>query len=207
MEAVTSSPPAPPLYCTKCRAPLSAEGFAATPTVVCSSCGTKMTATLFPAFTTATITSRAAETLVVDGEASCFFHAGKKAVVACAGCGRFLCGLCDLPWGKDHLCSTCLAAWKRKGKMTELENKRVLYDHVAFWVSIGPLLLFFFVFPLFCTIATAPLAIILSLRYWSAPNSLVWSKAPRFLLAIFLSLAQIGGWVWLVALIVHKMKT
>ena len=43
---------------------------------------------------------RAASAL--DGEASCYFHAHKRAAVPCDGCGRFLCSLCDLNFFSDE---------------------------------------------------------------------------------------------------------
>jgi hypothetical protein len=190
------------LPCPKCQAPLSPGSFAATHTVACPSCATEVTAYLFPALFHNTIASQAPETLMTDNEASCFFHPAKKAVVTCASCGRFLCGLCDLDWEGQHLCATCLETGRKKGKMKNLENQRILYDHIALFITIMPCLIPFFGWLFTCI--TAPLALYLAIRYWNAPVSLVSRSKFRFVLVMLLSSAQIFGWVWVLLEIFHQ---
>ena len=47
---------------------------------------------------------RSGERILVEGEAACFYHAEKRATVACSACGRFLCALCDLDFSDHHFC-------------------------------------------------------------------------------------------------------
>jgi hypothetical protein len=193
----------PSLACTKCNAPLPLESFAGSPRVQCASCGIFLTAYWFPALSHPTLVTQSPESLLTDSEASCFFHPAKKAVVACESCGRFLCGLCDLDWEGRHICATCLETGKKKGKIKALQNSRVLYDQIALATALVPLLL---LFTWILTCVTAPLAIFLSVRYWNAPSSLAQRTKIRFILAILLGLAQIGGWIWMIAEIVHNSR-
>jgi hypothetical protein len=188
--------------CPQCGEPFSSDLFAAAPRVACSSCGTPVTAFLFPALTRPTIRSQAAETLLTDSEAGCFFHPAKKAVAACGSCGRFLCGICDLDWEGQHLCASCLDAGKKKGRMKNLEDQRTRYDQIALFVTVMPCLIPFFGWIFTCV--TAPLGLYLSIRYWNAPTSLTSRSGVVFLLAILVSIAIILAWVWIVLVTVHQ---
>ncbi len=191
MEATT-------IPCLKCKAALSVELFAHSPAAVCGSCGTPITAYLFPAFSHNTISTLAPQDLLMDSEASCFFHPQKKAALACEGCGRFLCGLCEMEWQGQHLCPQCLETWKKKGKMKSLENHRVLYDQIALSLSIIPVLMWPFTF------LTAPAVVYMVIRHWNAPLSIVSRSKFRFVVALLLALAQIVGWIWLIATLAHR---
>ncbi len=191
---------APSIACTKCRSPLSMDTASGATRAWCGTCKTWLTAYLFPALSHPTLVTQAPESLLTDTEASCFFHPSKKAVVACEGCGRFLCGLCDLEWEGKHLCAACLETGKKKGKIKTLQNSRVLYDQIALMVAGVPLLL---VFTWFITCVSAPVAIYIVIRYWNAPNSMVSRTKVRFVLAFLIALVEIGGWIWMVAEIVR----
>jgi hypothetical protein len=194
------------IACTKCNAVLSPELFTAGPQVFCTSCGSRLTAYLFPALSHATLLSRPPEAVMTDMEAGCFFHPAKKAVVACEGCGRFLCGLCDLDWQGMHLCSTCLETGKKKGKIRTLENSRLLYDHMAISLAVLPVIPPIVFATWIFTCITAPATIFICLRYWNTPGSLISRTKIRFILALSLALAEIGAWVWGIAEIVHEIK-
>jgi hypothetical protein len=126
---------------------------------------------------------------MVEGESSCFFHPQKKAVVPCAGCGRFLCALCDCALGSEHFCPACLEVGKSKGKIKNLDNQRTRYDTIALGLALLPLLIFYL------TLITAPMALFVAIRYWNAPRSLVQSSRIRLILAIIIALLEIGGWI------------
>ena len=49
------------------------------------------------------------------------------------------CALCSIDFAGRHLCPACLESGKTKGKMADLENRRVLYDNIALAVSLLPL--------------------------------------------------------------------
>src|SRR5690242_2965864 len=137
--------------CPRCEAVLPAESFNLSSLVPCPSCKAGLLVNVFPALNRPPAAVRASEVLLIDGEASCFYHANKKAVVACEGCGRFLCALCDVELNDKHLCPQCLEAGRTKGKIKDLQNHRMLYDDLALTLSILPML---FVYP---TIITAPI--------------------------------------------------
>src|SRR5208283_5002530 len=109
----------------------------------------------------------AGEPLLVEGQSSCFYHPAKKASIVCDGCGRFLCGLCDLDLNGRHVCPVCLEAGRKKSKFKDLENTRVLWDQLALAAAIVP--------PLLCgwpMAVGAPMALYLVLRYRKAPCSI-----------------------------------
>ena len=91
------------LNCPKCAAVLPTLGLGDSGMMACPNCGTDARVVVFPALFRDEAKPVVAEPVMGDGEASCFFHAGKKAVHPCSGCGRFLCSLCDLA-----SCALCL---------------------------------------------------------------------------------------------------
>jgi hypothetical protein len=136
---------------------------------------------------------------VGEGEASCFYHPGRQAVRPCDGCGRFLCALCDVELGREHLCPTCLDTGQRKGKLTALETRRTIYDDAAVAVAVVPLLMW----PM--TLLTAPLAIGLAVYGWNKPGSLVPRTRVRFYLAILLAAAQLAGWALVLSQVLPRL--
>jgi hypothetical protein len=146
----------------------------------------------YPALWKGAEAGKPAETILDDAEASCFYHAQKKAVVACSHCGRFLCSLCDVELEGAHYCPPCIESAGKKRRMESLENRRILYDDVALSLAILPMLFFYF------TVLTAPIALYISIRYWNAPSSLIPRSKIRFIIAICLSVLQIAGWILIV---------
>jgi hypothetical protein len=143
---------------------------------------------IFPALFRHFALGSAGEVLVVENEASCFYHPQKKAVRPCEGCGRFLCALCDCELHGEHFCPACLESGKRKGKIKKLENERTLYDNIALGLALYPLLFFYL------TIITAPMSLFVAIRYWNAPRSIVHPTRIRLVLAIILASLQVAGW-------------
>jgi hypothetical protein len=131
----------------------------------------------------------AAEQVLVEGESSCFFHPAKKAAVACDGCGRFICSVCDIELSGQHLCPQCLESGKRKGKLGQIESSRTLYDSLALALATYPLLIFYF------TLITAPMALYVTIRHWRAPGSVIVRGKWRFVVALVLATLQIAGWI------------
>jgi hypothetical protein len=177
---------AQPIACPKCRAVLGAEFFNQPAWQDCPSCATKLRVAVFPAlFREEKITP--AERLLVEGEASCFYHPEKKAAVVCEACGRFLCALCDVDFNGQHICPACLEAGRKKGKIAKLQNARTRHDRIAIALALLPLLLFYF------TIFTAPAALFYALWHWKSPGSIVPNRR---------RLNLIAGWVvfftWLI---------
>jgi hypothetical protein len=175
------------LYCTKCQYELPAFLFRIEGPRPCPSCGAIIQGFLFPAFFESRL-SKPGEALLIDTDASCFYHPQKRAEVTCEYCGRFLCALCEVQIDGKRLCPPCIEAGKQKGRIKSLENRRVLYDSIALSLSIVPLLIFY------VTFVTAPISLYMAIRYWNKPTSILHRGKWRFVLAILFSSSQIAGW-------------
>lgn len=154
----------------------------------CSNCHHRMQVALFPARFKGRSGGNEAETILTGDEASCFFHPEKKAAVSCERCGRFLCGLCDILLGEEHICSNCIESGRKKGKIQTLENKRTLHDRMALTLAVLPM------FTVFLTLITAPWTLFISIRHRKSPGSLVRHSTWRFYVAGTLASLQIISW-------------
>lgn len=176
------------LHCMKCKAPLPPDRFNTVSPEPCPACGVSVHTFVFPALYREPEEGEASTPVVLDNEAGCFYHPGKKATIACEGCGRFLCALCDVELGERHVCTGCLDSEKKKGKLENLSKSRVLYDEAALALAILPLLMW----P--ATILTAPATLFVVARYWKSPGSIVPRSKFKFVLATLVALIEIGGW-------------
>jgi hypothetical protein len=159
--------------------------------LVCPGCQREAGITFFPAFAQpSVVTGAAPEKIVVEGEASCFYHADKRAVIPCGACGRFLCALCDVVVGERHLCPGCIESGRARGRFVEFETSRTLWDSAALTLAAGPLLVCFYI-----SIITAPAAIAVALVGWKKPGSIIPRSRWRYWLAILLGVVEIAGWV------------
>jgi hypothetical protein len=138
---------------------------------------------------------RAAEAALVAGEAICFFHPTKKAVVPCDRCGRFLCALCDLPMGSAHFCPPCLEAGSRGGAVDQLETRRTRHDTIAWYILLLGILTCGFAMPL-----TGPIAAGWAWRHLKSSPSRVDNSPLRLRLAMAAGLleftAGIAWWIF-----------
>ena len=189
------------LDCTGCRAPLSPEALAAGEDAKCGWCAARLEVSVFPALFRPVFAGQTGEAVLSDTESACFYHPGKRAVIPCEACGRFLCALCDVDFHGQHFCPSCLDLARSKGRLTRLENQRTRYDRIAMALAIYPMLFFFYP-----TLFTAPVTLVLALRHWKTPASLVYRTKIRSLLAIVLATGQIVCWVLLVVFIVSQWK-
>jgi hypothetical protein len=180
---------AAPVECPSCKAPLAESLFNQPELVACTGCGAAVRADVYPALYRPILQGKDGEALVIESEASCFYHPQKKAVLPCQGCGRFICALCDCELHGEHFCPTCLQAGQKKGRIKRLEQERTLYDSIALSLAVYPLLIFYF------TIITAPLTILMALRFWNAPRSLVHRTRARLVVAILIAGLEVAGWV------------
>jgi hypothetical protein len=184
------------LECAKCHAPIDVVSLDSDTPRYCRFCRASLTVLVFPAFAAKHVANEAAA--VEEGESSCFYHTQKKAFVPCDQCGRFLCSLCRVEFLGQNWCPNCIENHRKKVKLANLDNYRLLYDNVALWLAIVPLLIWPFTF------ITGPAAIFIALRYWRAPSSLVPRTKIRFVIAILFGLAQTGGCVWLITFLILK---
>lgn len=175
------------IACPKCKAVLGTEFFNQ-PWMPCPSCRSGLRVEVFPSLFREVVATPATA-VMVEGEASCFYHPEKKAAIVCDGCGRFLCALCDLDLDGQHLCPTCLQTGQQKGKLEKLQNSRTRHDKIALSIALAPLIIFWF------TLITAPIALFYAIRHWKTPGSIApsWRRG-NLIAAIVLSLIQIVGW-------------
>jgi len=135
----------------------------------------------------------AAAMAAMPEQATCFFHPDKGFQACCQRCGRFVCALCDLQLGAEHVCPTCFERGRTDttiaGGKSEWRRRDVLYDSIVLtigyaWIVIWPLI-----------IAAIPTAIILHVKFRKAPRSyLVPRSGWRFWVAYV-------GFAWLPLLI------
>ncbi len=154
--------------------------------LACPVCNTRARCFVFPA--SARIRSAQHDHPVLSAEASCFFHDDRVAAFTCSHCGRFLCNLCRIEWGGRDLCSSCV-----QDQSTTTENNMVSslfqYDSLALALSVfGGLTVVF-------TTLTAPISLGLALFTIGKRSSITPRSKWRSVVAILLSLAQIGGWI------------
>jgi hypothetical protein len=178
------------VQCPKCRTTLTESIFNLSALTPCPTCETPLQIEIFPAFFRKIAPGQKAETVMVEGESSCFYHAQKKAVRPCDGCGRFLCALCDCELNGQHFCPSCLDVGKSKGKIKNLDNHRTRYDGMALILAILSLLLFFTIVIGFIL---AAISLYIAIRYWKAPQSLVRQTRIRMLVAVFFALAGLAA--------------
>lgn len=176
--------------CPECQTPWTVPLSDETSLMVCPGCAREGAAAVFPAFMRPAVTASLPEKLVIEGEASCFYHADKRAAVPCSSCGRFLCALCDIVVGERHLCPACIESGRTKGKFLEFETNRTLWDSAALTLAVLPTILCFYV-----SVFTAPAAIIVAIMGWKKPSSIIPRGRWRLWIAIVLSVLQIAAWV------------
>ncbi len=187
-----------PVKCPKCQAPLDGGSLNQPELLPCPNCQTPLQVEVYPALFRRVAAGRSGDLVVVDGEATCFYHPAKKAVRPCDGCGRFMCALCDCELLGAHYCPACLEVGKKKGKIKSLENRRMLYDSLALGLAFWPLLCW----PL--TVFSAPVALFIAIRHWNSPRSIIHRTRIRFVFAIIMALLQIAGWVLLIFTLVNN---
>ena len=168
----------------------------------CPACRTPVSALVFPALLRGHNGSAAG--LAVEGsEATCFYHARKKAVVPCDRCGRFLCALCQVELSGENWCPSCIALHRKQGKLAGLDNRRMLYDNMALLLAVAPVATVAF---WVLTVLTAPATLFVVIRYWRAPSSLVPRTKVRFVIAGVVALLQLAGWGFLLFSLIFQLR-
>lgn len=150
----------------------------------CTLCGKRLQIYVWPV-----VRQNAHAATALSDQATCFFHPDKAFQACCQRCGRFVCALCDLQLGVEHVCPTCFERGRadsgtEAGK-SEWRHSDVLYDSIALtvgwaWILFWPLI-----------VAAMPSAIVLHVKYRRAPRSyLIPRSGWRFWMAY-------AGFVWL----------
>jgi hypothetical protein len=185
--------------CTKCSTQIPADYFNSGQYLPCLQCGSELRTEILPAYFREEAKGSSGEALLIDSEASCFYHPQKRAAVICSSCGRFLCALCDLELDNAHYCSNCLEVAKNKGKIAGIENTRRLYDTLALQVALLGFIVYF-------TLFTAPFAIYLAVKHWNTPSSVVRRQSKwRQVSAIIIASLQLIGALIATGLILTRL--
>jgi hypothetical protein len=175
--------------------PLPKWELAASESAVCTMCGSSNVVKVFPA-ALASAHSLPPGEAALEGEAACFDHSTRRAVSACQQCGRYVCQLCSVEFGGQTWCPSCVAAGAGHARSANLETSRSLFDSTALILPLASLLVWPF------TVIAAPASLVLSAMKWSQPLSLVRPNRWRFAAAILISVAEIAGWILLIAYLV-----
>jgi hypothetical protein len=175
------------LSCPKCRTEVRPPDQAGPGQLRCPRCQCRIEVEAYPALFASPRIGRVGEPLVEAGEASCFFHPEKRAVIACESCGRFLCSLCDLEMQGSHICPTCLAAGRKKGALQNLDQFRISWPGIAVLMAIALPIVFYPLTPVFAL--GALVAVGVGLRQ---PGSITGRrKILLYIVAIVFALAEI----------------
>src|SRR5688572_3110323 len=182
--------------CPECRTPIRETEINQLRLSPCSGCASLLQAELFPAFFRIFHSAQSAEDVLVEGESTCFYHPAKKAVLPCHGCGRFVCALCDCDLGGEHFCPACLEAGRTRKKIKNIERQRTRYDNIALSLVFFPMIVFY------VTFITAPVVIVLAVKHWNSPPSMIDRTRTRYVIAITLAALQILGWCVLIFVLI-----
>ncbi len=130
----------------------------------CPSCANRLQICLWPVVRQNTNAATA-----LSDQATCFFHPDKAFQACCQRCGRFVCALCDLQLGAEHVCPTCFERGRgdsgaEAGK-AEWRYRDVLYDSIAVTVGWGWIIFWPTI------VAAIPAVIFLHVKYRKAPRS------------------------------------
>lgn len=174
------------LRCPKCASALPASHTAEL--LPCPNCQLEVQALVFPAWFKTFAPVPAPQQVLTEGESSCFYHAGKQAVVPCDACGRFLCALCDCEIQNQHFCPGCVSTARSKGRLVQFERSRTNHDSVALSLAVISI----FLGPV--ALLTGPAAIFWALWFWRRPGSLLPRGKARHVAAIIIGLATTAGW-------------
>ena len=180
------------LHCPRCATPLPASLVNAPSFLPCPVCNVPLLTRAFPALVRPATRGLTSGQITDVGQAACFYHPHKTAHVPCDACGRFVCALCDVELQGQHLCPSCVEAGRRKGTLTTLENRRVLWDNIALSVAVLPVVTLLLAW---VSLFTAPAAMLLAFIGWRKPGSLVpHATKIRLLCAIAFALITLSGW-------------
>ena len=130
----------------------------------CPFCQKRLQILLWPA-----LRQNTSATVAMPDQATCFFHPDKAFQACCQRCGRFVCALCDLQLGAEHVCPTCFErgradSGQNAGK-AEWRYRDLLYDSIAVTIGWGWII----IWPVF--VVALPTAIFLHIKYRKAPRS------------------------------------
>lgn len=136
----------------------------------CPYCGNRMQIRTWPV-----IRQNATAMAALSDQATCFFHPDKAFQACCQRCGRFVCALCDLQLGAEHVCPACFERGRAnsgsEAGQAEWRHRDVLYDSIALTIGWGWILFWPVIF------AAIPTAIFLHIKYRKAPRAYLIARS------------------------------
>ena len=149
-----------PITCPHCSADIPADSAWQS----CPHCQKQLEVRVWPV-----IRSNNNAAAALSDQATCFFHPDKAFQTCCQRCGRFVCALCDLQLGAEHVCPACFERGRANsggeaGKV-EWRYRDLLYDSIAVTIGWGWIL----IWP--TIVAAIPAVIVLHVKYRKAPRS------------------------------------
>ncbi|MBX3177228.1 MAG: B-box zinc finger protein [Candidatus Hydrogenedentes bacterium] len=170
--------------CGSCESALALPPVPGAGTLGCPVCRTASRVWVYPALFRETAGDRG-QRLLDESQASCMNHPDKQATVVCDGCGKFLCGLCDVDWNGEHLCAPCVQRRAKGGAAGRGRNAYIHYDSLA----LGVVLLSIITMPFFGLGGfIAPVTFYVAWRYWREP----WRPVPHRRWAMVLAVLLAG---------------
>ena len=165
----------------------------------CPYCETRLQICIWPVARPNTVAA-----VALSDQATCFFHPDKAFHACCQRCGRFVCALCDLQLGAEHVCPACFERGRDSSSSdagkAEWRHRDLLYDSIALTVGWGWILFWPTIIAAIATVIVlhvkfrkAPRSSLIpryGWRFWVAYVGLAWLPA---LLAIAFLFARRGG--------------
>lgn len=187
-------------YCPLCNRLLGPEFWNSGQFRACPACSAQVLTMAFPAIT---IPSGAQSIVPCEpGDSSCFFHTTNRVEAVCDGCGRFLCVLCSITFGKRKLCPDCIYRNRLQKSGPLLIDQAVLFDNIA--IAVLALSVFTMAY-LFLGLVVSLLTICLALVGWRYQRTLVPRSRLRFGLGLLLGLIGAGLWIFLLLLLIPAL--
>jgi prepilin signal peptidase PulO-like enzyme (type II secretory pathway) len=156
--------------------------------------------TAFPAITTPSGSNSIVP--CASGESSCFFHSDNRAETICDECGRFLCGLCSISFGRRKFCPDCIYRKRRQKGDPLLIDQAILFDNIAATILVLSILTLSY---LLLGLVVSLLAVCLVFIGWKYQRTLVQRSRFRFGIALILGLIGAVGWILLLLLVVQAL--
>lgn len=178
-------------FCFSCNQTIPAPVDGSMLTLQCANCGQSNGVAAFPASVKAPALPPplVPETPPAEGEAVCFYSPNRRATTACDHCGVLISAPWAAAWGSDTVCLKCLEHLREERKDERFISGRTLWDNIALALALTP----FTIVLWWAVFVTAPAALILAIRHWNSSRGLVPRGRGRLILAIVISLIQIGG--------------
>ena len=130
------------------------------------------------------------ESVLEEGQSTCFFHPKVSATAICVVSGRMICDLCTTEFEGKTVSFEALQTLVGNKGSSKRSNVLTNWDSIALALAVLPMLMWFF------TIITAPVALGICIFKWRhGPTGVFRRRRWRYIIAGLLAFAQIVFWV------------